>query len=164
LYKIQKAVTAELGKNAKIEIFGSVAMNLSTINSDIDLVITNVDMPVKKALRLISKHLRKPRINGIITNVFRARVPIVKFKDKKNGVECDIKISGHDDHRLKTAYVRCCVSLDSRVKPLILSLKSWAKNRKIGDASQGTLNSLGHTCLVLQFLQIMNPPILPLIF
>ena len=44
----------------------------------------------------------------------------MRFKDRLTVIECDIKISGVDNYKIKTAYVKCCVHLDSRVRPLIL--------------------------------------------
>ena len=44
----------------------------------------------------------------------------VRFKDRLTVIECDIKISGVDNYKIKTVCVKCCVHLDSWVRPLIL--------------------------------------------
>jgi DNA polymerase sigma len=40
-------------------------------------------------------------------------------------------------------------------------VKHWANSRDLNDASQGTLNSFGWALLVIQYLQMLQPPILP---
>jgi hypothetical protein len=39
------------------------------------------------------------------------------------------------------------------VRPLVLTVKHWAKRRKINDASSGTLSSYAYVILVIHFLQ-----------
>jgi len=187
LNKIRHAVHTAISKTARIEVFGSVAHGLSTIHSDLDLGVhcklnsmgphppdrhegnnsnkTTVNSVANhyeqsNILRKLSKTLRKPRYQGVVKNVFRARVPIIKFTCKETNLECDIKI-GDNLHELKTAYMKACVQSEPRIRPFIFAIKRWAKCRNIGDASQGSLNILGHTSLALQFLQTLDTPILP---
>lgn len=39
------------------------------------------------------------------------------------------------------------------VRPLVLTVKHWAKRRKINDASSGTLSSYAYVIMVIHFLQ-----------
>ena len=43
--------------------------------------------------------------------------------------------------------------VDSRVKPIVMLVKKWAKTHGINDASQGTLSSYGLTLMVIHYLQ-----------
>jgi terminal uridylyltransferase len=43
--------------------------------------------------------------------------------------------------------------IDERVAPLGMSVKLWAKNRKISDAAQGTISSYAWSIMLLSFLQ-----------
>lgn len=58
--------------------------------------------------------------------------------------------------------IKTYVAIDPRVRPLILIIKHWTKQRKLNDAaSGGTLSTYTWTCMVVHFLQTRNPPILP---
>ena len=50
--------------------------------------------------------------------------------------------------------------VDSRVRPLVLMVKNWAKRNDIADASKGGLSSYSYTLLTLFFLQVVEPPVL----
>lgn len=43
--------------------------------------------------------------------------------------------------------------MDSRVKPMVILVKKWAKTHGINDASQGTLSSYALTLMVIHYLQ-----------
>ena len=43
--------------------------------------------------------------------------------------------------------------VDSRVKPMVVLVKKWAKTHGINDASQGTLSSYALTLMVIHYLQ-----------
>ena len=50
---------------------------------------------------------------------------------------------------------------DDRVRELVDMVKYWSKRRYIGDASKGSLNSFGHTLMVIHFAQNCEPPLVP---
>jgi DNA polymerase sigma len=61
-----------------------------------------------------------------------------------------------------TRMIKTYVAIDPRVRPLILIIKHWAKQRQLNDAaSGGTLSTYTWTCMVINFLQTRYPPILP---
>ncbi len=52
--------------------------------------------------------------------------------------------------------------MDSRVRPLILVLKHWAKQARINDASECTLSSYVLSLLAINYLQCgVTPPVVP---
>ncbi|CEI87174.1 hypothetical protein RMCBS344292_01594 [Rhizopus microsporus] len=58
--------------------------------------------------------------------------------------------------------IKTYVSIDPRVRPLILFIKHWAKQRNINDAAQGgTISTYTWVCMAINFLQTRQPPILP---
>ncbi|KAI4255653.1 MAG: hypothetical protein LQ352_002467 [Teloschistes flavicans] len=77
------------------------------------------------------------------------------------GVQCDINFS----NRLalhNSAMLRCYNLCDSRIKPMVIFIKAWAKRRKINSPYHGTLSSYGYVLMVLHYLvNITNPPICP---
>jgi terminal uridylyltransferase len=77
------------------------------------------------------------------------------------GIQCDINFFNplglHN-----TQMLRCYAKCDPRVRPMVLFVKSWAKQRKINSSYSGTLSSYGYVMMVLHYLiNIVQPPVLP---
>ncbi|KAJ4342227.1 hypothetical protein N0V87_001212 [Didymella glomerata] len=77
------------------------------------------------------------------------------------GIQCDINFANplgvHNTHML-----RCYSLTDSRVKPMVLFVKSWAKRRKINSSYSGTLSSYGWVLMVLHYLvNVASPAVCP---
>ncbi|KAF1947819.1 PAP/OAS1 substrate-binding domain-containing protein [Clathrospora elynae] len=77
------------------------------------------------------------------------------------GIQCDINFENplgiHNTHML-----RCYSLTDSRVRPIVLFVKSWAKRRKVNSAYSGTLSSYGWVLMVLHYLvNVAQPPVCP---
>lgn len=77
------------------------------------------------------------------------------------GIQCDINFFNplglHN-----TQLLRCYSLCDPRVRPMVLFVKSWAKQRKINSSYSGTLSSYGYVMMVLHYLtNVAQPPVLP---
>lgn len=77
------------------------------------------------------------------------------------GIQSDINffnpLGVHNTQMLRN-YSLC----DTRVRPMILFIKAWAKRRKINSAYSGTLSSYGYVLMVLHYLiNVAQPPVLP---
>ena len=77
------------------------------------------------------------------------------------GIQSDINFSNplalHN-----TLLLRCYSHCDARIRPMVLFVKAWAKQRKINSPYQGTLSSYGYVLMVLHFVvNIANPPLAP---
>lgn len=84
--------------------------------------------------------------------VANAAVPIVKMVDGASGLHVDIcfnNMLGVSNTRLLKTYSE----LGWYVRPLVLTVKYWAKRRQINDAGSGTLSSYAYAIMVLHFLQ-----------
>lgn len=106
-----------------------------------------------------------------------AKVPIVKIWDPKLAVACDMNINNTmaiENTRMMKTYVE----IDPRVRPLAMILKHWTKQRVLNDACGflsrylsnvkantavvgATLGSYTWLCMILNYLQTRDPPILP---
>ncbi|KAL0362690.1 UNVERIFIED_CONTAM: Terminal nucleotidyltransferase 4A [Sesamum calycinum] len=77
--------------NAEVEVFGSFKTGLYLPSSDIDAVIlgSNVRSP-QIGLQALSRALSQRGIAKKIQVIAKARVPIIKFVEKKSGVAFDI--------------------------------------------------------------------------
>ncbi|NWH82277.1 GLD2 polymerase, partial [Piaya cayana] len=96
-------------------------------------------------------------------HLIRAKVPIVKFRDKVRQVFCvefDLNVNNVVGIR-NTFLLRSYAYVENRVRPLVLVVKKWASFHGINDASRGTLNSYSLVLMVLHYLQTLPEPILP---
>lgn len=83
--------------------------------------------------------------------VSRAKVPVLKLKDNETSLEGDINVNSH--RNIFHAYLfRCYVHLDSRVQPLGLVIKLWAKKAGIINQRDHKLSgkdNLTNSCLII---------------
>lgn len=93
-------------------------------------------------------------------SVLKPRDP---YKDKLEfpktdiGIQCDINFSAHLAIH-NTLLLRCYAASDSRVRPMILFVKHWAKVRGINTPYRGTLSSYGYVLMVLHYLVHVSQP------
>ncbi|XP_066568083.1 poly(A) RNA polymerase GLD2 [Amia ocellicauda] len=92
--------------------------------------------------------------------LIRAKVPILKFRDKVSGVEFDLNVNNVVGIR-NTFLLRTYAYIEKRVRPIILVIKKWARHHGINDASRGTLSSYSLVLLVLHYLQTLPEPVIP---
>ena len=93
--------------------------------------------------------------------VINARVPIIKFRDVHNNIECDININNHNGIR-NTHLIKCYSDMDWRARPFVLMVKHWAKSFDINDAARQTISSYSFVLMSIFYLQaVCSPPVLP---
>ncbi|KAK4938033.1 hypothetical protein LTR10_021440 [Elasticomyces elasticus] len=142
-----------------VNVFGSTGNNLGTLDSDVDICITT-DCREMERVCSIAELLAQNGMERVVC-VSSAKVPIVKVWDPELQVACDINVNNPLALE-NTDLVRTYVDIDSRVRPLAMIIKYWAKRRILNDAALGgTLSSYTWICLALNFLQTRDPPILP---
>ncbi|RDA85163.1 hypothetical protein CP532_1568 [Ophiocordyceps camponoti-leonardi (nom. inval.)] len=81
----------------------------------------------------------------------------LEFPTTGAGVQCDINFSAHLALH-NTALLRCYSFTDSRVRPMVLFVKHWAKIRGINSGYRGTLSSYGYVLMVLHYLVNVAKP------
>ncbi|KAL2312315.1 Poly(A) RNA polymerase cid11 [Schizosaccharomyces pombe] len=159
--KLRTILSTEI-KDAKLDlfVFGSTENNLAIQQSDVDVcIITNGSKYLNSTCQL-AQLLYSYGMKQIVC-VSRARVPIVKIWDPQFDIHCDLNIN-NDVAKINTKMLRLFVSIDPRVRPLGLIIKYWAKQRALCDAAgSGTITSYTISCMLVNFLQTRNPPILP---
>uniref|UniRef100_A0A1A8ESK6 polynucleotide adenylyltransferase n=1 Tax=Nothobranchius korthausae TaxID=1143690 RepID=A0A1A8ESK6_9TELE len=149
-------------KGARLYLTGSSMSGLACRTSDADLCLVVEQTRRASILRVLSR-LRDvfknlPYIST--TDLIKAKVPILRFREKDSNVEFDLNINNTVGIR-NTFLLKSYAHADARVKPLILVIKKWARHHKINDASKGTLSSYTLVLMVLHYLQILNEPVLP---
>lgn len=166
LLKRRNGITKHLTKvltnkfrGSKVSTFGSFESGLSLINGDIDLCLQFSGEKPKKVLKKIARMLNEDGMDNVKL-ITTAKVPIVKFIDSRSKIPVDISINNslavHN-----TELLRRYSALDSRVKPFIISIKYWARNRGISDAAIGTFSSYAWTLIAINYLQSLEHEVLP---
>ncbi|TPX60072.1 hypothetical protein SpCBS45565_g07602 [Spizellomyces sp. 'palustris'] len=158
--------------NLRAQLFGSSVNNLGFASSDVDVTLElpashNFDSRQLKEWTSMYRLARVLRGSGMqhVVPVQGARVPICKFYDPKSKLHCDINFGNvlgvHNSRLLKTY-----TEIDPRVKPLIMLVKLWAKNRNINDSADGaTISSYAYSLMILNYLQLRGIiPSLQLLF
>ncbi|KAK7856579.1 non-canonical poly(a) rna polymerase papd5 [Quercus suber] len=84
-------VVKHIWPHSKVEVFGSFKTGLYLPSSDIDVVILGSGLQIpQKGLVALSRALSQRGLAKNIQVIGKARVPIVKFVEKKSGVAFDI--------------------------------------------------------------------------
>ncbi|NXA32369.1 GLD2 polymerase, partial [Eudromia elegans] len=176
---------------SRLFLVGSSLNGFGMRSSDGDLCLVLKEEPVSKLnifkvnqktearhiLSLVQKLFSTKLCNYIERpQLIRAKVPIVKFRDKvrqvfcstsilclltgKDCVEFDLNVNNVVGIR-NTFLLRTYAYMENRVRPLVLVVKKWASFHDINDASRGTLSSYSLVLMVLHYLQTLPEPILP---
>lgn len=113
-----------------------------------------------KALKDVRSVIRNIAEKGNIEGVFSAKVPILKFKDYRSQIECDISINnsaGIPNSKLTRLYCE----FDQRAHIMIKYLRYLFKNAGLLYGDQGCLSSYSIILMVIAFLQSQKEPVLP---
>ncbi|XP_065517924.1 poly(A) RNA polymerase GLD2 isoform X3 [Lathamus discolor] len=152
--------------HSRLFLVGSSLNGFGTHTSDGDLCLVVKEEPVnqkteaRNILSLVQKlfstslsYIERPQL-------IRAKVPIVRFRDKVSCVEFDLNVNSVVGIR-NTFLLRTYAYIEDRVRPLVLVVKKWARFHDINDASRGTLSSYSLVLMVLHYLQTLPEPVLP---
>ncbi|KAK4227511.1 hypothetical protein QBC38DRAFT_190299 [Podospora fimiseda] len=145
--------------NIKVHLFGSSGNLLCTDDSDVDICITTTEKDLENVCQ-IADLLDRHGMQKVVC-VSSAKVPIVKIWDPELQLACDMNVNNTLALE-NTRMVRTYVSIDDRVRQLAMIIKYWTRRRVINDAAfGGTLSSYTWICMIIAFLQLREPRILP---
>ncbi|NXO74250.1 GLD2 polymerase, partial [Phainopepla nitens] len=170
---------------SRLFLVGSSLNGFGTHTSDGDLCLVVKEEPIptffihfnttfqmnqkteaRRVLSLVQKLFSTKLCNYIERpQLIKAKVPIVKFRDKKwntmmldffflpnSNVDFDLNVNNVIGIR-NTFLLRTYAFIENRVRPLVLVVKKWASFHEINDASRGTLSSYSLVLMVLHYLQ-----------
>ncbi|KAI0018135.1 hypothetical protein F4780DRAFT_771948 [Xylariomycetidae sp. FL0641] len=147
------------GHDIQVHLFGSSGNLLCSDDSDVDICITT---PWKEleGVCMLAELLAKHGMQKVVC-VSSAKVPIVKIWDPELELSCDMNVNNTLALE-NTRMIKTYVEIDERVRPLAMIVKHWTRQRIINDAAfGGTLSSYTWICMIIAFLQLRKPPIVP---
>lgn len=162
--EMDEALERNFGPECRTHVFGSMLNGFGSLESDVDIVALAKD-------GVGTAHQRLSRIRKMLRNCFRghlsrdielipAKVPLLKFFYKDSPVDLSVNTDkGVRNTHLLFCYGQC----DWRVRPLVCALKTWARKNGVNDAKNATLSSYVLTLLMINYLQILQPPVVPVL-
>ncbi|XP_015252248.1 PREDICTED: poly(A) RNA polymerase GLD2 [Cyprinodon variegatus] len=155
-------VIQEIFPVARLYLTGSSMNGLGSRSSDADLCLVIKGNKRPNPIDVLSRLKRAFRSLPYIERIqlIRAKVPILKFRERGSHLEFDLNVNNTVGIR-NTFLLRSYAYADVRVRPMILVIKKWARHNQINDASKGTLSSYTLALMVLHYLQTLKEPVLP---
>ncbi|KAF7548483.1 hypothetical protein G7046_g8659 [Stylonectria norvegica] len=158
--KLEKIFNDEWpGHDIRVHLFGSSGNLLCSDDSDVDICITTEWRGLEDVC-MIADLLARCGMEKVVC-ISAAKVPIVKIWDPELGLACDMNVNNTLALE-NTRMVRIYVEADPRVRELAMIIKHWTRRRIVNDAAfGGTLSSYTWICLIIAFLQLRDPIVLP---
>ncbi|KAF1967802.1 hypothetical protein BU23DRAFT_285368 [Bimuria novae-zelandiae CBS 107.79] len=158
--KLQSILETEFpGNDFKVHVFGSSGNQLYTSESDVDVCI-QTPMTRLEEMHPLAEALAKNGMEKVVC-IPQAKVRIVKVWDPVLKLACDMNVNNTLALE-NTRMIKTYIQIDERVRPLAMIIKHWTKQRILNDAALGgTISSYTWICMIINFLQTRDPPILP---
>ncbi|XP_059661516.1 uncharacterized protein LOC132307704 isoform X1 [Cornus florida] len=142
--------------NCKIEVFGSFGTGLYLPTSDIDVVILGSEIKTPKiGLQALSRALSQRGIAKKIQVIAKARVPIIKFVEKKSGVAFDISFDLQNGPKA-AEFIKDAVSKWPPLRPLCLILKVFLQQRELNEVYSGGIGSYALLIMLIATLRNLH--------
>ncbi|GMJ05238.1 TRF4/5-Like [Hibiscus trionum] len=135
------------------EVFGSFRTGLYLPTSDIDVIIleSGIKNP-QTGLHALSRALSQRGIAKKMQVIAKARVPIVKFVEKKSGVAFDISFDV-DNGPKAAEFIKGAVQKWPQLRPLCLILKVFLQQRDLNEVYSGGIGSYALLAMIIAMLQ-----------
>ncbi|XP_044473777.1 terminal nucleotidyltransferase 4B [Mangifera indica] len=139
--------------NCKPEVFGSFRTGLYLPTSDIDVVIlgSGIKNP-PTGLQALSRALSQQGIAKKIQVIAKARVPIIKFVEKKSGVSFDISFDAQNGPKA-AEFIKDALSKWPQLRPLCLILKVFLQQRQLNEVYSGGIGSYALLTMLMALLK-----------
>ncbi|KAL3503219.1 hypothetical protein ACH5RR_037668 [Cinchona calisaya] len=139
--------------NCKAEVFGSFKTGLYLPTSDIDVVILESEITRPQiGLQALSRALSQRGIAKKIQVIAKARVPIIKFVEKRSGVAFDISFDAQNGPKA-AEFIQDAVSKWPPLRPLCLILKIFLQQRELNEVYTGGIGSYALLTMLIAMLQ-----------
>ncbi|XP_020597048.1 non-canonical poly(A) RNA polymerase PAPD5 [Phalaenopsis equestris] len=140
--------------HCRVEVFGSFKTGLYLPTSDIDVVI--LDSKVKTpqtGLYALARALSQKGIAKKLQVIPKARVPIVKFVEKRSGIAFDISFD-MDGGPKAANFIKDVLEKIPPLRHLCLILKVFLQQRELNEVYSGGIGSYALLAMLIAHLQI----------
>ncbi|KAK7324584.1 hypothetical protein VNO77_28258 [Canavalia gladiata] len=146
-------VIKHIWPHCQVEVFGSFRTGLYLPTSDIDVVILKSGLPNPQiGLNAISRALSQRGMAKKIQVIGKARVPIIKFVEKRSGVAFDISFD-IDNGPKAAEYIQEAVVKWPPLRPLCLILKVFLQQRELNEVYSGGIGSYALLAMLMAVLR-----------
>ncbi|XP_061365881.1 uncharacterized protein LOC133309161 isoform X2 [Gastrolobium bilobum] len=146
-------VIKHIWPHCQVEVFGSFRTGLYLPTSDIDVVILRTGLPNPQiGLNAISRALSQRGMAKKIQVIGKARVPIIKFVEKRSGVAFDISFD-IDNGPKAAEYIQEAVARWPSLRPLCLILKVFLQQRELNEVYSGGIGSYALLAMLMAMFQ-----------
>nr|GEV54616.1 non-canonical poly(A) RNA polymerase PAPD5 [Tanacetum cinerariifolium] len=139
--------------NCKVEVFGSFKTGLFLPSSDVDMVIleSNIRTP-QMGLHALSRALSQKGVAKKIQVIAKARVPIIKFVEKRSGISFDVSFDMENGPKA-AEYIQDSISKWPSLRPLCLILKVFLQQRELNEVYSGGIGSYALLAMLIAMLR-----------
>ncbi|GMH24954.1 hypothetical protein Nepgr_026797 [Nepenthes gracilis] len=142
--------------NCWVEVFGSFKTGLYLPSSDIDVVILGSNIRTAQiGLQALSRALSQRGLAKKIQVIGKARVPIIKFIEKKSGVAFDVSFDV-ENGPIAADYIKDAVLKIPPLRPLCLILKVFLQQRELNEVYSGGIGSYALLAMLIAMLRNLN--------
>ncbi|KAA8526835.1 hypothetical protein F0562_008936 [Nyssa sinensis] len=142
--------------NCEVEVFGSFKTGLYLPTSDIDVVIMGSDIRTPQmGLLALSRALSQRGIAKKIQVIAKARVPIIKFVEKRSGVAFDISFDVQNGPKA-AEFIKDAISKWPPLRPLCLILKVFLQQRELNEVYSGGIGSYALLAMLIAMLRSLH--------
>ena len=153
-------IVRSISPYASLEGYGSAFSGNWISNSEVDLNYLGSEAHNSlETLQALSAEILNQRI-GNSQIVETEKGPLLVFSPFNSRVVFNVSVNDFLGKET-TALLRKYNELDSRVTELSMFIKIWAKTKGLSDTKKGFPSSFMWNLLVLNFLQTLNPPLIP---
>ncbi|XP_034880317.1 terminal uridylyltransferase 7 isoform X4 [Mirounga leonina] len=147
--------------DCSLRLYGSSCSRLGFKNSDVNIDIQfPAIMSQPDVLLLVQECLKNSDSFIDVDADFHARVPVVVCREKQSGLLCKVS-AGNENACLTTNHLTALGKLESKLVPLVIAFRYWAKLCSIDRPEEGGLPPYVFALMAIFFLQQRKEPLLP---
>lgn len=147
--------------DCSLRLYGSSCSRLGFRTSDVNIDIQfPAIMSQPDVLLLVQECLKNSDYFTDVDADFHARVPVVVCREKQSGLLCKVS-AGNENACLTTNHLTSLGKLESKLVPLVIAFRYWAKLCSIDRPEEGGLPPYVFALMVIFFLQQRKEPLLP---
>lgn len=140
--------------HSTVELFGSFRTGLYLPTSDVDVVIleSKVTKP-QTGLYALSKALSQRSVAKKLQVIAKARVPIVKFVERRSGIAFDISFDIESGPQA-AEFIKDALKKIPPLRPLCMVLKVFLQQRELNEVFSGGIGSYALLAMLIANLQM----------